>query len=95
MPTHRPPDTATHIAEALRLALAMADAQALAHLRALPCEPPPMQGWRDIRPALDPREQSTTACDRWAQLLTYAELRHLLRRHRQHAHLVQLNDRST
>jgi hypothetical protein len=50
----------------------------------------PDGAWFDIRPMLDPREQSTEAIDKVVEVLSYGESVGLLRRHHDHRHLLRV-----
>lgn len=50
----------------------------------------PCGRWYDIRPMLDPREQSTAAIDQVVEVLQHAEAHGLVLRHAQQRHLLRV-----
>lgn len=96
-----PTDSATRMGEATRMAFAIADANVVADIEALPTEPTAAGSqvfdaevaWRDTRPMLDEREHSPQVIDMARQALYYADLRRLIARHPAHSYLVRLTPR--
>lgn len=80
-------------AELIRRSLMLADHATLAQIRA-ECHPVSPrhdpEGWRDVRPMLDPREHSGQSIDIATELLAYARDRGLIQRHPESAHLVRI-----
>lgn len=79
------------LAEMLRLAFQVANLYT-AHAIGMACDRTPMADgvWWDTRPMLSPHEHAEAARDLHDQLLSYALLSGLARRHDVHPHLVRL-----
>lgn len=92
-----PTDSATRMGEATRMAFAIADANVVADIEALPTEPTangtrvnhPHVAWRDTRPMLSEDEHSPQEIDMARQALYYADLRRLIARHPERSYLVR------